>query len=243
MGQGINEIFPAVLDFLIPPVCLACGEKVLKNGGLCHSCWQELMFIEKPFCKICGLKLPEYTSEGMECVDCLQDPPSFNAARSALKYNGTAAHLIARFKYKDRTENYKILSHWIEMAAGDLIKESDVIMPVPLHRIRLFARGYNQSALLARKIAENADKQYSPQVLKRIKLRPPQASLGRDERINNVSNVFAVNQRHRNLISDKIVAVVDDVMTTGATLNEIAKILCDAGAKKVYCLTIARTHI
>lgn len=234
----------AVLDFVLPPRCLSCGTEVEKSGTLCHGCWGELSFIMDPFCESCGVPLPESLPGGMICPECSSEPPPYAKARAALTYKGSVMRLVSRYKYHDQLQATLLFTGWMQLAGGRLIEEADMVVPVPLHWKRLFLRRYNQAAELARTLAKVNAKPYASTLLIRRKDTKAQASLSRVGRVANVKGAFALHPKlAKDAVKDKTILLIDDVMTTGATIASCAKVLRKAGARKVLVLTVARTTL
>lgn len=245
-----RNIFAAVLrplgrmglDALLPPQCLGCGEIVGEPGALCGPCWSGLGFIAAPFCRVCGrpFEVAEAGADDMTCGGCLARAPDYAAARSALAYDDASRSLILGFKRADRTHGAPAFARWMARAGSDLLAEAEIVAPVPLHWSRLLARRYNQSALLANALAKLGGKRTVPDLLRRRRRTPSQGGLGLSARFRNVAGAFSLNPRHRDLIQDKAILLIDDVLTTGATVEACAKALTRAGAAKVSVLTLAR---
>jgi ComF family protein len=226
-----------VLDWLLPPLCPATGQDVDVHGTVAAEYWASLRFIRKPCCGRCALPFPHDiggSSENLICAGCLDNPPEYRHGRAALVYDDASRKLILRFKHGDQLQAIRTLVPWLLEAGADVLKEADVVMPVPLHRWRLLRRGYNQSALLAQRLG----KPVQLDNLQRIKSTPPQGHLKRNERAANVKGAFRV--KNHPAILGKTILLVDDVFTTGATLNACARALLDAGAANVDVLAIAR---
>jgi ComF family protein len=233
----LKELALPALDLVMPPSCGYCHQIVAADGALCPHCWSQLTFLAAPWCGCCGRPFENNMSGGNElCPHCLEDPPLWQQARSALNYNEVAAKLVARFKYGDQTLLLHTFLPWISRAAADLLTETDLIVPVPLHRWRLVRRQYNQAALLALAVARQFDKTPALQALTRIRATTPQVKLHRSERLKNLRGAFTASH----IVKDKRVLLVDDVMTTGATLKEATSALLEAGAAVVRVLTLAR---
>jgi len=220
-------------------MCGLCHERVSENATLCPKCFSELRFITKPYCKICGRPFELDVIGEAVCVECLKSPPVFKKARSVMVYDETAKKLILSFKNGDRLDLVPLITKLMKRITSELMDEVDCIIPVPLHRLRLLKRRYNQSAMLARRLAKENRKEYRPDVLKRIRHTPSQGHLTANERHINVRNAFQAVKPER--IKGKTILLVDDVLTTGATANECAKVLVKAGAKQIFLLTIAST--
>lgn len=229
------------LDTLLPPLCLTCRAEVAAWGALCPSCFGALHFIEEPFCeKLC---LPfDYEEEGETLSQTAKDsPPNFTAARAVLRFSPMARKLVHGVKYHDRLELIAMLSQWMMRAGGEMIAKAEMIVPVPLHWTRLFTRQFNQAAEFARYIAKAKGKTYAPKALKRVKRTPTQTGLSRIERQRNMQSAFALSKKAA--IRGKVILLIDDVLTTGATLEACTQVLLEGGAKAVYVLTLARVMI
>ena len=234
MGALATYLRQAV-DFILPPTCGLCREVVADDGALCPACWRSVSFIAKPWCACCGTPFAVATSEGALCAICLTDPPLYSQARAALDYNDVSRDLIGRFKYSDQTNLLPTLTPWLLRAVRDLLPV-DVIMPVPLHRWRLLGRKYNQSALLAMAVGKELGIKAELLALQRWRATRPQVGMKRKQRLKNVRDAFVL----RGDVRGKTVLLVDDVLTTGATLDACSYTLLQAGASDVRVLTLAR---
>lgn len=244
MKRHARKTAGAVLDFILPPRCLACGQGVETNGTLCAGCWGELEFITAPCCDNCGVPLPDVIPHSTVCPECSASPPPFARARAALVYKGPLHRLVTRYKYHDQLQATPLFTRWMQVAGESFLKEADIIAPVPLHWWRMFRRRYNQAAELARALAATTTAAYHPMLLARKRHTRPQASLSRAGRQQNVRGAFGLRkQQDAAIIKGKTILLVDDVMTTGATVSACAKALKKAGAKKILVLTIARTTL
>ncbi len=230
-----------VLDLVLPPRCLACGVLVEAQGRLCAGCWAEIGFVLGRQCRTCGVPLPNVSAEAPVCGHCLDEPPVFERARSALRYEGVARRLVLRFKHGDRIDGTPTYAAWMARAGADLVAAADVVVPVPLHRWRLVQRSYNQSALLARAIARRGGKPALVDGLVKRRATLSQQTLGAAERRHNVKEKdFALSTTARLRVADRRVLLIDDVLTTGSTANACARCLLAGGAAAVDLLTLAR---
>jgi ComF family protein len=226
------------LDLLFPPLCIGCRAPVA-DSGFCASCWSGLTFLDSPGCVCCGLPFP-VTLEGENlCAACLTRPPAFDHARAILAYDENSRGAILALKHADRLELVPGFARWLARTGQSLIAQSDVIIPVPLHRSRLWRRRYNQSAELARKLARDFKRDFDPFALVRSRATPSQGAMASAKaRRRNVLSAFKAPDPGR--VAGKRVLLLDDVLTTGATAEACARALKRAGAAKVYVLALAR---
>jgi ComF family protein len=228
-----------LLDLVLPPQCLACGALTGGEGALCASCWQGMSFISAPLCAACGypFEVGAIGAAGL-CGACLARRPVY--ARAVLRYDDASRGLVIGFKHADRTHGAPAFATWMARAGAELVADAGVIPPVPLHRRRLWARRYNQAALLALALGRQAGKPCVADLLLRIRATPSQGRLGRLARARNVRGAFAVHPRRVAPLEGQRVLLVDDVMTTGATVEAAARALLAAGAAAVDVVTLAR---
>jgi ComF family protein len=237
-----GRVAAAAIDFVFPPCCLACRKAVEAQGGLCPSCWSAVRFIERPFCERLGTPFAvDLGAEGLVSPEAIANPPVYDRARAVARFeDGPARQLVHRLKYGDRLELAHAMGAWMVRAGDELLTEADVVMPVPLHRARLARRRFNQAALLARVVAERTGLPADVRSLERVKPTPPQVGLSRSQRAANMQGAFRVDAEARFAVDEKAVVLVDDVMTSGATINAAARALLRAGARRVDVLVFAR---
>lgn len=229
----------ALLDLLLPPRCLRCGEAVSEQGTLCAECWHKISFIGTACCDCCGLPFDLDLGQDTLCALCARDKPPFSRARSAMRYDEESRPLVLAFKHGDKLQLAPALSRFMRRAGESLLAETDVIVPVPLHWTRLFARRYNQAAVLAHAVGKASGIPVGADWLQRHRATPSQGRQSRAERRRNVAGAFAV--KHGRKVENLRVLLIDDVLTTGATVAECAMVLLKAGAMRVDVLTLART--
>ncbi len=228
------------LDALLPPVCPITGDPVEAPGRLSAAGWAALRFIDDPACAQCGVPFAIDYGPGALCGACLAKPPAFDRARAAIVYDEASHRLVIAFKHADRTEFAPMFGAWLARAAGDLAGPGAVLSPVPLHWRRLAGRRYNQAALLAKEAARALTLPFNPFLLARIRPTPPQKQLSAAERRRNVAAAFAVRPKAMARVPGGHFILVDDVLTTGATLSACARTLKRAGAARVEALVLAR---
>ena len=231
----------AILDLILPPLCLKCRAPVAAPQSVCAICWNELRFLGSPHCAQCGLPFPHALGEGVNCAACIARPPPFATARAALAYDDASRDLILSFKHADRLEAVPLFARWINTAGRDVLDGADMLVPVPLHWQRLASRRYNQAAVLAHAISKLSRIPVETGLLARIKATPSQGEMpSARARAKNVVRAFAVAERHKPKLTGRKIVLVDDVLTTGATLGACAKVLTRAGAASVSLVTLAR---
>ena len=227
-------------DLLLPPRCLSCSDPVGRQGTMCATCWPQLRWIQAPHCACCGLPFAHAMGAEALCAACLIKPPAAARSRSVLSYDAGSSRLISRFKYQDGTLLAPALGGWMARVGQELLPGVDCLVPVPLHWRRLLWRRYNQAGLLAGEVARMADLPVG-NFLYRTRTTRPQAELTRTQRLTNVKGLFKVKPKMVEQVKGQCLLLVDDVHTTGATLEACAKALLKAGAREVRCLTFART--
>ena len=229
----------AALDTLYPPICLACRAATSEAGALCSSCWRAMRFIERPFCDRLGTPFEHDLGEGLLSPQAVTDPPVFQRARAVARFeDGPARRLVHRLKYSDRGELAAPMGAWMARAGADVLAEADAITPVPLHARRLWTRRFNQAAALGRQIARRAGKPFEPALLQRVKATRSQVGLSREQRVQNMQGAFRAAPAAS--VQGRRIALVDDVLTSGATANAAARALLRAGAAQVDLIVFAR---
>jgi ComF family protein len=243
---GLRAAAGLLLDALLPPLCLTCRAPVTAAGTHCADCARLLNPTGALVCDRCGVSLgsgllAERTSERrLVCPSCHEAPPAFAAARAALIYDEAAKRLILPLKYARRTDLARWLARRMAAAAPELLEQAEILVPVPLHWRRLIARGYNQAALLAGHLGRQARRPVAYSALRRRRATPPLGERGAAERAALLEGVFAVPEREVKRIAGRRVLLVDDVLTSGATLSACARALLAAGAARVDALAAAR---
>jgi ComF family protein len=228
----------AVVDGVLPPRCLACGETVDEPDALCGRCWAGITFFAPPWCVACGLPFPYPMGDDALCGDCARERRNWDRARAVLRYDKNSRRLVLGLKHGDRTHLAGAFGRWMHRAGREVLAGADLLVPVPLHWTRLFQRRYNQAALLAQAIRSAGGPDVAPDWLVRRRRTPAQGHLGSAARERNVRGAFAM--RAGRSVAGKRVVIVDDVMTTGATVEECARVLRRSGAASIGVLTLAR---
>lgn len=236
----VGRVGKRALDLLLPPQCLGCGDLVDEVGALCADCWGKITFLGAPCCAACGLPFEYDPGAGVLCGGCARQRPAYTRARAALSYDEHSRGLILAFKHGDRTDAAPAYARWLARAGAELLDGAEAVLPVPLHWTRLFARRYNQAALLAQHLARQAGLAYEPDVLRRKRRTPSQGRLSASARRRNLRGAFAVRPGQRPRIARRRLLLIDDVMTSGATAQACALTLLRAGAAQVDVLTLAR---
>jgi ComF family protein len=227
-------------DIILPPRCLGCRETTASHASLCVACWQNLALIERPYCERLGIPFVYDHGEGMVSAQAIADPPAYGKARAAARYEGVAIELVHHLKYGDRVDIAPFMARLMTQAGRDILEGADMLIPVPLHRLRLWRRRFNQAALLAREVSRSSGIAYEPLLLARQKRTAHQVGLSRKERARNVQGAFTVPQANRPAIKGKRIVIVDDVLTSGATGEAAARTLLRVGAGSVDILVFAR---
>ncbi|WP_343069889.1 ComF family protein [Jannaschia sp. Os4] len=232
----------AVADAVWPRTCMTCEARV-EEEGLCPACWRDMPFLRAARCDGCGLPLPgpgdEPDGGPIRCDGCLAEPRPWAAGRAALAYAGPARALVLRLKHGDRPDLAVGAGLWMHRAARGAVDADTLVVPVPLHPWRLWRRRYNQAALLARELARHADAAFAPQALRRVRRTPTLDRRPRAERMALLDRAIAADPAQ---VAGQAVALVDDVMTTGATLAACTEALAGAGAARVTVHVLARVE-
>ena len=229
------------LDAIYPARCLTCGSVVDGDFGLCGPCWRDTAFIGGTVCDACGVPLPGADDgDTPHCDTCLETPRIWARGRAAMIYRNTGRKLVLALKHGDRQEIAHPAGLWLSTAAADVLTQNTLIAPVPLHWLRMIKRRYNQSALLAKTLSERVDRPWCPDLLQRFRRTRSLDGMGRAERIAAVENSIRVHPRRRHRLIGRPVLLVDDVMTTGATLAACTRACLEAGSGPVSIVTLAR---
>jgi ComF family protein len=230
----------AAVAVIYPPTCIGCGGATGEPHTLCARCWSAIQFIERPFCERLGTPFAVDLGIPLLSPAAIADPPVFERARVVARYDDVARKLVHRLKYGDRLELARALGGLMTRSGAELLADAEVIVPVPLHRRRLWWRRFNQAMALAGAIARRSGVPCDPFLLARVKATKPQVGLSKAQRGENLQGAFRVPGEARPRLEGKRVLLVDDVMTTGATANAASRALLRGGAQAVDVLAFAR---
>jgi ComF family protein len=226
------KIARMLLDFALPPRCASCGMVVGEVDSFCHECWHTVDFLGSGGCVLCGL--PLQATDADTCGACLANPPRLDRIRAAVAYDDTTRSIALRLKYGRKVALARTMARYMAP-----LLEADgeaLLVPVPLHRRRLWWRGFNQSALVARELSKKARIPTYVNGLKRVKATPPLKGLGIRERRRTVAGAF----RAASGMEGRTIILIDDVLTTGSTADACARALKRAGAARVELISWAR---
>ena len=236
---SVRAILHAALDLALPRLCPACRAPV-DGQGLCSGCWSKLSFISRPYCERLGIPFVYDPGPGILSMEAIADPPAYNRARAAVRFDEISRALVHSLKYGDRLDLAPMMGRWLAHAGREILKEADVLVPVPLHWRRNWARRFNQSAMLAAAISATSGVPIATGALKRVKATAQQVGLSRNERAANIQGAFRVPPPGKPAVVGRRLVLVDDVLTSGATVEGCARALLRAGAANVDVLIFAR---
>jgi ComF family protein len=227
------------LDIALPTLCVSCREPV--NGeGVCAECWSRLSFIEPPYCPRLGIPFVYDPGPDLLSMEAIANPPAYQRARAAVRYDEVARTLVHSLKYQDRTDLAPAMGRWMARAGRELLDGADMLIPVPLHWRRAWHRRYNQSGALARAIERQSGVRLRGDLLQRVRPTEQQVGLSRPQRASNVQGAFKVSADRQAEIAGRKLILVDDVLTSGATVDACARALLRAKAAQVDVLVFAR---
>ncbi len=237
---GLRTLLRGALDVALPPLCPSCREPLGDGVGLCAACWAKLSFIEPPYCARLGIPFTYDPGPGLLSMEAIASPPAYDRARAAVRYDDIARALVLGFKYGDRLDLAAMMGRWMARAGRALTADADALLPVPLHWRRLWARRFNQSAALSAAISEICGVPVLHDALKRVRATPQQVGLSKPQRADNVQGAFRVPADRKAEITGRRLVLIDDVLTSGATVDTCARALLRAGAAHVDVLVFAR---
>ncbi|MGA2891797.1 MAG: ComF family protein [Xanthobacteraceae bacterium] len=239
VAEAARALFRTTLDLALPPLCPSCRDPI-EGRGLCPGCWSKLSFITRPYCERLGIPFVYDPGPGILSMEAIADPPAYHRARAAVRFDDIARTLVHGLKYGDRLDLAPMMGRWISHAGREILVEADALVPVPLHWRRLWARRFNQSAMLAAAISAASGVPVAGSALKRVKPTAQQVGLTRAERALNVQGAFRVPPDGKAAVAGRRLVLVDDVLTSGATVDGCARALLRAGAANVDVLIFAR---
>jgi ComF family protein len=235
----VRRALTACADLLMPPCCLVCRTPLGEHHLLCATCWSEVSFIRPPVCDVLGIPLPFDTGERTISAAAAARQPPYDHARAVAHFSGAMRTLVHHFKYADRHDARALFGRWLAETGRELIGRADLIVPVPLARLRLLTRRFNQAAILAQELSRRTGLPVAPNVLRRRRSTPSQVGLTHDQRRRNVAGAFRVPPNRAPAVVGRRVLLIDDVITTGATAEACARALKRAGAAHVDVLALA----
>jgi len=238
-AAGLRRLFGAALDLALPRLCAACREPVA-GPGLCPRCWSKLSFITRPYCERLGIPFVYDPGPGILSMQAIAEPPAYHRARAAVRFDEISRALVHALKYGDRLDLAPMMGRWAAHAGCEILAEADALIPVPLHWRRLWTRRFNQSAMLAAAVSAQCGLPVAAGALKRVKATAQQVGLSRTERAANVQGAFRVPADGKHAVVGRRLVLVDDVLTSGATVEGCARALLRAGAANVDVLVFAR---
>jgi ComF family protein len=238
-AEATRTIWRAALDLALPRLCAVCREPV-EGQGLCPACWSKLSFITRHYCERLGVPFVYDPGPGILSMEAIADPPAYHRARAAVRFDEIARALVHALKYGDRLDLAPMMGGWLSRAGRELLADADALVPVPLHWRRRWARRFNQSAILAAAVSTASGVPVASHALKRVKFTAQQVGLSRSARAANVQGAFRVPPEGKAEVAGRRLVLVDDVLTSGATVEGCAKALTRAGARNVDVLVFAR---
>ena len=238
VGGWGAQVASYAANIVLPPVCLFCRKPLATHDALCAGCWTNVKFIRPPLCDRLGIPMPYDSGSPIISGQAAANPPVFDRARGVAHFDGVLRDLVHQFKYGDNHIARRLFGRWLWHAGAELLKDAELIVPVPLDRWRLLSRRFNQAAVLAREVSRLSGVRHDPLILRRTRRTASQVGLTHDQRRRNVRAAFAVARGRVGEIAGKRIVLVDDVITTGATTEACAAALKAAGADRVDVLAV-----
>jgi ComF family protein len=244
MRHKLTTILKNTLNIFFPNHCLYCEKIINREALFCTACWSKLKFITDPKCKICSYPFEIELigkSANLPCSKCIKDPPHFDKVVTIFRYNEIIKKIISNLKYHDQTFIAKKIAKLLFNKIKPELENIDYVAIIPLHQNKIKKRKFNQVALISKEIAKHDPKKYISDLLFRTKETQTQVKLTQQQRQSNIKRAFMVNKKHQDRIMDKTILLIDDVMTSGATIEACSKALKKRKAKKIIVLTLAKT--
>ena len=235
----IKKNIKVIIDLIFPKKCIICDKHDCQNE-ICTECWVKIKFISQPSCFICSTPFLYEEEKEAICAPCIVNKPNYDRAIAILEYDDASKKIIHKFKYNDQLHILNYIVNLMTNIGKEIFNNIDMIAPVPIHKYKLLKRGYNQSALIAMNIASRKNLPYLPQLLIKSKNTIAQTGLKKSQRISNISNSFKLNHKFYANLAGKNILLIDDVITTGSTINECSRVLKKEGANKIFVLTLAK---
>ena len=240
----VNNIFTDYFNLLIniiyPPKCIICKNDCMNANLLCSSCFGKVSFITRSYCKKCGNSLNNILG-GCTEENCINNMHAYSQVKSIIEYNNFSKQIITSFKFNNNFRLIKLFKSWVRYILSDInCSDIKLIVPVPLHKSKLKMRGFNQSSILAEIISKISGIRYDTKILFKNKKTANQSDLSKSLREKNLENVFSIRDKYLNLIKGKKIMLVDDIITTGNTVNECSKTLLNNGAKEIRVISLAK---
>lgn len=239
LAERARQALALARDLLLPPVCPVCRDPVAGEDGLCAPCWAKVSFIAPPYCERLGTPFAYEMGQGTLSIGAIADPPAYGRARAAVRFDDVARTLVHALKYGDRLELAPTMGRWMARAGRELLADADALVPVPLHWRRLWSRRFNQAALLAQAMSRRCGVPVWHGALRRVRATQQQVGLARAARADNVQAAFRVPDDSKPALRGKRIVLVDDVLTSGATVEACARALFRGGALGVDVIVFA----
>lgn len=239
LRKHVTQAARLAADLVVPPVCLYCRKPLADHDALCGACWRNVKFVRAPLCDRLGIPLPFDIGAPSISAQAAANPPDYDRTRAVAHFDGIVRDLVHQLKYGDSHIARRLFGRWLVEAGWELLQGADLIVPVPLNRWRLIRRRFNQAAILAREINRLTGIAWDPLTLQRIKRTPSQVGLTSEQRRRNVQGAFVVPRDRQGVVRGRSILLVDDVITTGATVESCARALKGAGATRVDVLALA----
>lgn len=243
VAAALKQLGRLVLDQLYPPACVYCDAPTAQADAVCAACWGRLRAITQPMCPVLGLPFELPLGAYARSAAAIANPPTFDRARAAYVYSDVAGAIVARLKYGDRPELAKFCARAMITNCAELLEGDPILVPIPLHHGRQWRRRYNQSMEICREVQAMRGLKVAPLLVRRKRRTRPQVGLSNQQRQNNVAGAFVVHPDALGMVEGRRIVLVDDVVTTGSTVNAVARALKQAGIVHIDVMSFARVVI